>query len=259
MSEMHDLKAKVKKYYRFTPAELRGLVISILIIGFIVSFREWGPGNDVMLSVGLFNWFNSSLLAALTLLAFISAQKIVSLQAGLNAEYRMSMWALSFGLLVAFVSRGYIWFLIPGGIIFHHMAGHRLGWYRYDVNYFALAILSLWGPIANIVLAIIFKIINGFIFHPMFQKAIALNLVFAVYSILPIPPAAGNKVYFGSRMLYAFSLVLVVAAAVFLWIDIPIWIAIGGALAVAVVGWLLYYTIWEKDMWQSPYAKMREK
>ena len=259
MGELHDLKAKIKKYYRFSPAELRGIIISILVIGFIISFREWGVGKTVDVSAGFFNWFNSILLAALTLLTFFSAQKIAALQAGLNVEYRMSMWALGFGLILSFVSRGYLWFLIPGGLIFHHMAGHRLGWFRYDINYFAIGILSLWGPIANILLVILLKIINGSLGSPLIQKAIVLNLLFAVYAMLPIPPAVGNKVYFGSRMLYAFSLVLVVAAAVFLWIDVPIWIAIAGSLLVAVIGWLLYYVLWEKNMWDSPYAKMKEK
>jgi len=38
MGEIVDLVAKIKKYYKFTPTELRGFVISILVIAFVISF-----------------------------------------------------------------------------------------------------------------------------------------------------------------------------------------------------------------------------
>ena len=39
MAEIADLTDKIRRYYKFTPYELRGLTIAILIVAFII-FRE---------------------------------------------------------------------------------------------------------------------------------------------------------------------------------------------------------------------------
>ena len=257
MGEIVDLVDKTKKYYAFTPAELRGFVISILIIAFVISFKEWGKGADVELGYGLFSFFNAALIVALSMLAHYSVQKIISLHAGFRVEYQMWTIGLLIALIFAFASNGSIWFIIPGGILFHHLAGHRLGWFRYDVNYFAVGILSLWGVVASIGLAIFFKIVENFIATPLITKAIAFNLAYAVYSILPIPPADGNRIFFGSRMLYAFSLVSVVSVAVLLLADVNIWVAVIGSLAIGAICWLLYYVIWEKGQLHGSYGRMK--
>jgi len=57
MAELVDLIDKLKKYYTFTKYEVRGYVIAILAIAFIISFREWGEGQ-FDLTAGLFNLFN---------------------------------------------------------------------------------------------------------------------------------------------------------------------------------------------------------
>ena len=42
MAEFVDLRDKISKYYKFTPAEFRGIIISILVLAFIISFKNWG-------------------------------------------------------------------------------------------------------------------------------------------------------------------------------------------------------------------------
>jgi len=42
MGDVVDLTDKIKRYFRFTPLELRSLIITILVIAFIISFRDWG-------------------------------------------------------------------------------------------------------------------------------------------------------------------------------------------------------------------------
>ena len=56
MGEIVDLADKVKRYFKFTPLELRSLIIATLVIAFIISFKEWGYGSDFNIGVGLFNW-----------------------------------------------------------------------------------------------------------------------------------------------------------------------------------------------------------
>jgi Zn-dependent protease len=257
MGEVVDLIDKVKKYYRFTPSELRGFIISILVVAFIISFREWGRGAEIDIGFGLINFLNALLVTALTFIVYNSAHRITALVAGFKAEYKMWTFGLLAGLVFAFVSNGRIWILLPGGILYHHLAGHRIGWFRHELNYFAMGVLSLWGPIACIFLAIFFKIIGIFTFNALIHKAVILNLALAVYAMLPIPPMPGSKVFYGSRMLFAFSFCAIVAAAILLAIDINVLLAIIGAFLIGVICWLLYYILLEKGWWQGPFPKMK--
>lgn len=248
MGELVDLIDKIKRYFRFTPSELKGFIISILVIAFIISFREWG-GKAFDVKAGSFNFFNAILIVALSMLFHISIQKIWSLGTGYVLEYKMWGLGLGFGLILAFITNGRFWLILPGGFIVHHLAGHRLGWFRYDINYWALGLIAAGGVWASALFAVFFKAISAITFNALIQKAIIFNVVYAVYSVLPIPPLDGSKTYFGSRMLYAFNVSSVVAAAILLVSNIPVFIAVASSLLIGIILWLLYYVLYEKDYW----------
>ena len=57
MGEVIDLKDKVKRYYSFTNGEIVGLVSSIVLIAFMISFKDWGT-EIFDASAGFVNFFN---------------------------------------------------------------------------------------------------------------------------------------------------------------------------------------------------------
>lgn len=253
MPEVIDLGAKLKKHYKFTPAELKGFLISIVVIAFVISFADWGPGDKVDIGYGLFNFFNAILIVTLSFIIHHSAQKIAALSVGYNIEFKMWGYGLLISLLLAFLTKGWLWFIIPGGLLFHHLAGHRLGFFRYGLNYFAVGLSSLMGPVASLLFVVILKVINLFLNSALIEKAILFNILFAVWMVLPIPPADGARMFFGSRMVYAFGFCAIIAGALLLYIDIPVWFAVVGALLIGFICWLLYYIFWEKGFWKGPY------
>jgi len=138
----------------------------------------------------------------------------------------------------------------------HHIAGLRLGFFRYGLDYFGVGLSAALGSVATIFFALFLKILNGIIPSPIIHKALIFNILFAVYMILPIPPAHGSRMFFGSRMVYAFILSFVVLSSILLFIKvIPAWIAIVASLLLALICWLLYYILWEKGLWGGPYPK----
>jgi len=249
MAEIVDLTDKIKRYYKFTPSEIRSLIIAILITAFVISFREWGIGGVFDAKLGLFNFFNAILIVALSFLVHLSAQRVWALATGYRHEFQMWGLGLGIALILAFVTNGRAWLIIPGGFIVHHLAGHRLGWFRYGINYWALGLVAFAGPVASVAFAIIFKSISGFVFNALIQKVIIFNILYAIFSMFPIPPLDGSKVYFGSRMLYAFEVAGVIAAGMMLLANIAVWIAVISSFLIAVVLWLLYYIFFEKDYW----------
>ncbi len=212
---MNDFVDKIKRYYYFDSEEIKGIIFATLIIGFIISFKFWGPDNKFDLIYGLKNLFYSILIAFVAIVVHISAQKIFSLQLGFRTEFKTFWPGLIFALILCFVTRGSIWFLVPGGIVIHHMAQHRLGFFRYGLNYWSLGMISAIGPLANVILAALFAIIayGGVIIPPMtpisiatpIGRMISANLWIAIFTMLPIPPLDGSNIFFSSRLLYAFA------------------------------------------------------
>jgi len=250
MAEIVDMRDKIKRYFKFTPLEIRSLIIAILAIAFIISFKEWGIGR-FDLKLGLFNYFNAILIVALSFLVHISIQRLWALSIGFRLEWKMWSFGLLFGLIMAFLTNGLVWIILPGGFIVHHMAGHRLGFFRYDINYWAVGLIAVTGPFASILLAAIFKSLSVVVANSLIQKVIVFNIAFALYSLLPIPPLDGSKTFFGSRMLYAFSSFVIIAAAILLNSNIGAGIVIISSIFIGIVLWLLYYVFFEHKAWKD--------
>ncbi len=252
MGEIVDMLDKIKKYFKFTPLEIRGLITAILVIAFIFSFREWGYGSDFNLRIGMLNFFNAVLIVALSFLIHISVQRIWSLGIGYRLEWKMWTFGLLFALIMAFLTNGAVWWLIlPGGFIVHHMAGPRLGFFRYGINYWAIGLIAVTGTFATILFVAIFKAISGFVFNSLIQKLIAFNIAYAICSVIPIPPLDGSKTFYGSRMLYAFSTSAIISAAILLKSGLGVGIAIALSILIGIALWATYYIFFEYKAWRE--------
>jgi len=203
---MGDLSYNIKKYFKFDASEIRAMIIGVVVLGFIISFDEWGIGKEVDLYFGLNNLFNAILIMLLAMLVHVSAQRIAALSVGFRAQYKIWTYGIIIGVILAFFSAGKLWFLAAGGVIVHHMAGHRLGYFRYGLNYWPLGIVGIAGPIANLFLAIIFKmLLLSFPENILLQQAMVVNIWFALFNMLPIPPLDGSHMFFASRTFYVFA------------------------------------------------------
>ena len=135
----------------------------------------------------------------------------------------------------------------------HHLAGHRLGFFRYGLNYFGQAMVALAGPLFTLMLIIALKTLG--VFFPdnaLIEKAVMFNVVYLITSMLPVPPLDGSKIFFGSRMLYAFVLPAMIIAAILMIVKIPVFFAIVLSVVAGVVLWLVYYISFERKAWKGP-------
>jgi len=251
MAELADLTDKLKKYYTFTKYEVRGYVIAILAIAFIISFREWGA-NQFDLTAGLFNLFNSILIVALSILVHDAGQRIWGLAIGYKIEFKMWTFGAVLGLILAFLTNGKFWLIIPGTFMLHHLAGHRLGFFRYGINIIGQSMTALAGPLFTLMLIILLKILYAIHPNPLLQKAIMFNIIYNITNMLPIPLLDGGKIFFGSRMIYAFVMPAMIVATILMMIDIPVFFAVVLSLLVGVILWLWYYISFERKVWKGP-------
>src|SRR3989338_2467081 len=240
---------KISRYTYFKSSELNSLLLSIAVIAFIISFRNWGVGKEIDFSHGIVNLIGAMLIVSISLTLRLLFQKIVALGADLQAEYKLWSIGLFIALILGFITNGLVWFIVPGSIVMNFMPGHRIGWLRYSLNYFGIGVISLAGPIANIFLAMIFRTLYDITSIQLFHAAFLLNIIMALWNMLPIPPADGSRIFFGSRLVYMFGTAVVVSSAILLYANINIIVTIIASVLLGWLWWLIYYIVWERFNW----------
>lgn len=240
-SALRSLWYDIRKYYGFKPEEIRAIVVGVIVIAFAISFDEWGIDKfDLM--YGLRNLFNAILIVLLSFLVHISAQRIVALFCGFKVEYRPWIYGLALALILAVVSRGNLWFIAPGGIVVYHLTGHRLGSFRYGLNFWPLGLTGISGPIGSVFLAIFFKLLLCLApANVLLQKAMVFNIWYALLTMLPIPPLDGSHMFFSSRLMYVFVYGFIIGLCISLYFF--------NVLIALLLGLLLGIILWQASYW----------
>jgi len=248
MYSLGDLWDKTKRYSKFTKDEWIGIFITVLVFGFIISFKEWGPGDQFDLTYGLKNLFSAILISFVIVVLHHMAQRIAGLSCGMRGEHKIWWVGIGLGIVLAIVSRGNIWFLAASGVYFHHLQMHRLGYWRYGIGMKGVGGSTFAGPCAVIILVTFIKSLELYVpFIPlnplMVQKMFIIGWGFALWNLIPIPPLDGSRIMFSSRLAYAFLFgfiagyfVLVYAFGIYSYI----WALVFGGIA-----WLVFYIVFE--------------
>ena len=174
--------------FRFTGKEIRDLIISFIVIalGFTILYSNGDYSHIglvfpvVMIGVGAGFIFHEL------------GHKFVAMHYGYYAEYEL--WPT--GLLIALVSSffGFI-FAAPGAVVIYSNGMEK------KTN----GLISIAGPIVNIVLGLIFFLILGSLGDFIYTETGAIvylicvlgtriNFFLAAFNLLPIPPLDGSKV-----------------------------------------------------------------
>jgi hypothetical protein len=254
-----------KKYFSFSKAEKNAFLLTALAFGFIFSFKSWGVEQFDLL-FGIRNLILATVLSSIVLLVKLSAQKYFAIKIGFAAEYRMWPIGLIVGLFLVFLTNGNFVFLGIGSLVFHTISTMRIG-HEGQVSYGSIGWLSVLGPIANVFLATVFKILAGIpALTEIMTFAMKISLLTAAYAILPIPifkipkttlavqkwwenldASDGLNLLYASRWAYVAALIFVLASAGAL-IALPLILAIISVLVLTGLGWILYYLLVEHSL-----------
>ena len=174
--------------FRFTGKEIRDLIISFIVIalGFTILYSNGDYSNIglvfpiVMIGVGAGFIFHEL------------GHKFVAMHYGYYAEYEL--WPT--GLIIALVS-SFFWFIFaaPGAVVIFSNGMEK------KTN----GIISIAGPIVNIILGLIFFLIlvslgdfayteTGYLVALTCVLGTRINFFLAAFNLLPIPPLDGSKV-----------------------------------------------------------------
>ncbi|MBW2972560.1 hypothetical protein KY359_05990 [Candidatus Woesearchaeota archaeon] len=207
---------KVKRYYPLESFEKRGLIVTLIILSFIFSFRDWGIERFDW-TMGIQNLLITLILVALVLAVREIAHKTIAVWLGYKSQYKGWLLGLVVGLVVAFVSNGYLLFIAPGRMEITHLPIHRLGKGYYELNMKHLGWIAMAGPVATMLLAVLFKSLSVTSAAPVFHKAMMISIWIALFDMIPIPPFNGSRTFFGSRFIYVFVLGALIGTAAMLF------------------------------------------
>lgn len=242
---------KIKRYYSFSIEEKRNLIVISLVLGFIYSFKDWGLGNTIDVAFGLTNLLIAIIIAFISIYVHVAAQRLHALRLGYKPELKTWPYGLMGGVIICFITNGAAVLPLYGGTEIHMIVKHRIGHFRHGVNMVNMGLVAMMGPLANLFLAYFIKIFNVGIGSSVLNKMILINLMLAVWTMLPIPPVIdGVKVFFWSRLSYFFIFGAIASAALLIWITNNLFFIFFGSMFVGAIIWFIYYIAYEEDKFE---------
>ncbi len=239
------------KKIKFSQTEFINLVISSIVIGFLFSFKLFSAS----FSTSILNWVGYSLLGLIALLIYIIAQKLIAKRFNVDVEYRIwnikKIWftndlnfKLPIGIILAliliFLTNGVFIFLAVGSfaVIRTHVA-HKIGRIFPRLTDVELGKIAVVGPLTAIILVFIFTTLK--LFNIDFGVFTTMNLLLALYNMIPLSHLDGLKVFIASRTLFVLTAIFLLAFAVLLTQGLNIFLVLILAVLTAVVLTIIYF------------------
>jgi Zn-dependent protease len=185
----------------FTKIEVRDLAISVLALALIFSS---------------FNVFALPLTLFMVVIAFASHEilghKLVAQHYGCDAEYKMWPMGLVLGLVTSLLG---FTIAAPGAV---YVSPYKKG-FAFKVASLSrreYAIISLAGPLVNIILASALVVASLLYSFDLFIMTARISFFLAFFNLLPIPPMDGSKIMGWNLYIWGVLIAVSVAGAFFI-------------------------------------------
>ncbi|AJF61521.1 TPA: hypothetical protein HA239_03030 [Candidatus Woesearchaeota archaeon] len=216
--------------FSLSKEEIKQIIITVVMIGFVWSFNKWG-GETFNFLEGIKNFGLGCLMALICTVFNQVGQRVVAVYYGYDPVYEYGIIGLMIALVVTFASRGYLIFFLPGAINIRHLTASRLGEFRYYTNDWEWAKAGFMGPFFNVILLLL---LSPFKSNPFVMQLMVLSLLFAIYSLIPLPGNVGLYLFYPHIYFWTFTLAFVVVASAIGFFLSPIIALLAGLLFGAI-------------------------
>lgn len=242
----HEYKARLKSYFWFTKRELYDLAFLVFFFALIFSFNKWGLETFDFIT-GIKNLVLAIFLVGISVLLHHVVQRLFAIYFGYKPEQRIWWLGIILGLILVIFSNGRLMVFAGSYVMIHMHTALRLGKFRYGPSIKTLGFVAMFGPLANLLFAGLLKAINTSIGSPVLDSLIGFNFMLAVYNALPWPPLDGSKMFFGSRLAYAFFLGIIVSFLVLVYVlGFSLMFSLIIALLLGIISWIVFYLAFER-------------
>lgn len=195
--------------FRFSGEEIRDLLIAAFLLAFIFGYTEISGAGTTQAALLAFGTF--FFLIGPAFLLHEIGHKLMAQSYHCWSEFRMSKTWLLLALVLRLVNFPFL-ILAPGATYYVP--------FRHGLRHFALGKreigkISIAGPMVNVVLAFIFLVLTHWLGN-LAAMAVQINLLLALFNLLPIWPLDGAKVLQWDRNLWLASFLIVLGLFWFL-------------------------------------------
>ena len=192
---MHEFATRMERRFGFSGKELFRLLVSVLVATFILNFNKWGT-DKFDLTAGLVSFLIIFFITFISFFTHFSAQKLVAIKLGYSAQYRYWINGFFISLVVCVFSSAvlsdfnpdwYIPLFFTGTLMCDVIPKLRVGVFRGGVNHKDLGLIAFAGPLSNIIIVGLIAPLYLATKNSFFHEVIFINLLIAVFSLLPIP------------------------------------------------------------------------
>lgn len=188
----------LKMAFQYDRKEFLIFLVSSIFSGFILSFRKWGT-EKFNPAEGIANFVQFTLLFFIIYFVFVSAQKYFAAYLGYECKYGLWMFGPVIGLMITFMTYGFVPFLYLGTVQLKEIPRLRLGKLRQFVKFGDLRWVGLVGPLAVLVLMVLIILPLYFAGSGEFFKNATWVAAFVMFfSSLPLPNTNGLNVFMRS-------------------------------------------------------------
>jgi len=218
----------------FTKREVIHILISILVLSFIFGFDD--GQTTFRFGYWLQNMFVVAVSVAIVILVHDLAHKLVAAKFGSKTRFRI--WGIKhygfarkahfpikihflnlkvipiaqfplgvvLGLILSFVSRGSLFLPLIETFDTETKEYTRVGKQRLKLKEWEDAVIALAGPLANVALIIILRVIST---GGIFNNIILISSLYAIFHMLPVSSLDGGKIFLSSPTLWIFGVILI--------------------------------------------------
>jgi hypothetical protein len=176
-------------------------IITCVFIAFAF-FWNWWRNNSLTLAGGFFFFIAFFLVACLLLGIHVLSQKLKAAQMGYKTTYGYWIPGLLVGLLLNVLSSGFLIFFVPGTLDAELVDRERIGKFRGRFRYVDLVTMSVFGPIANILMILILKQLyfaTGAVKGSFPYALILMSVMIGLYALIPYPHSTGMNMFRAMR------------------------------------------------------------
>lgn len=114
----------------------------------------------------------------------------------------------------------------------------RFGRKNVHISDYDEAKIALAGPLTNVALMLVFQLFNR---NGMLDQAVFINGMIAIFHMIPFSTLDGAKIFFGSKLMYMFSLAFVLGNVLLITVLPTIVVLVLSAVFALVFAAVYYY------------------
>jgi len=254
---MHEFVTRVESRFRFSKKEAFHLFIIALVASFGITIKDPWHFSDLIGGSGITPYIiNLIIITAIMFISFLihfSVQKFMALKLGYVAEYKIWINGLLIGLILCVFSEGWVPLFLTGALLYDVVPKLRIGTFRGGVKHKDLGLISFAGPFSNLFIVGILALLHFIVNTPFVKSIIVINLLIAIYSLIPIPTfeklrqfsggTTGLYLFIASRWTFALVFVTVVSYSILVLIFHVFSYVL--ALVIGVATAIIYYSQFE--------------